>query len=225
VATQPGTAEHHGSATSQAEKSAEAEGSKAEESHEEAFLNSPTVHKIADLLHMKEPLVRDLLLLINFAILFFAIVIPLSKLMPKVFRKRTQNLRYHLDEARKASEEARRRMSAVEAKLAGLDREIASFRAQVEQESAEDEKRIKASIQEESARIVASAEQEISVAAQQAKRTLQSFAADLAIENAAKQLKLTPEADRALINDFIRQVGSDSAGNGNAAPAGKGGAK
>jgi F-type H+-transporting ATPase subunit b len=225
VATQPGTAGHHGDATSQAENSAEAEGSKAEESHEEAFLNSPTVHKIADLLHMKEPLVRDLLLLINFAIIFFAIVIPLSKLMPKVFRKRSQNLRYHLDEARKASEEARRRMSAVEAKLAGLDREVAAFRAQVEQESVEDEKRIKASIQEESARIVASAEQEIAIAAQQARRTLKSFAAELAIENAAKQLKLTPEADRSLINDFIRQVGNESAGNGTASTAGKGGAK
>ena len=210
---------------SAAENSAEAEGSHAEESHEEAFLNAPVTFKIANLLHMKQPVVRDLLLLINFAIIFFAIVIPLSKVMPKVFRKRTQNLRYHLDEARKASEEARRRMSAVEEKLAGLDREIAAFRAQVEQESTEDEKRIKASIQEESARIVATAEQEIAVAAQQARRTLRSFAADLAIENAAKQLKLTPEADRALINEFIRQVGNESAGNGTAATAGKGGAR
>jgi F-type H+-transporting ATPase subunit b len=217
------TAGHEGVANP--EKSEGAEGSKAEESHEEAFLNAPVIFKIADFLHMKEPVVRDLLLLINFAIIFFAIVIPLAKVMPKVFRKRAQNLSHELDVARQASEEARKRMSAVEAKLAGLDREIASFRAQVEQESLEDEKRIKASIQEESARIVASAEQEISVAAQHARRTLQNFAADLAIESAAKQLKLTPETDRALINEFIGQIADGEAGNGSSAGAGRGGAK
>jgi len=198
---------------------ATAETPKAEESQEEAFLNGPVVHKIADMLHMREPVVRNILLIINFAIIFFAIMIPLSRMAPKIFRKRTQTLRYNLDEARKASEEARKRMSAVEAKLAGLDREIASFRTQVEQESLEDEKRIKSSIKDESARIVASAEQEINVAAAHARHSLQVFAADLAIDNAAKQLKLTPETDRALISEFIGQIADDGA------VASKGGSK
>lgn len=201
------------------ENHATAEAKKSQEEQEEAFLNAPVVYKIADLLHIQEPTARNLLLLINFAIIFFAILIPLSRMMPKIFRKRSQNLRFHLEEARKASEEARQRMSAVEAKLAGLDRDIASFRTQVEQESLEDEKRIKASIQEESQRIVATAEQEINVAALHARRSLQSFAADLAIENAARQLKLSPETDRALISEFIEQVANDGA------VAGKGGAK
>ena len=195
------------------------EGKSSEEAQEEAFLNSPVVHKFADLLHISEPAARNLFLIINFAIIFFAVVIPLAKVMPKVFRKRTQNLRYHLDEARKAGEEARQRMNAVEAKLAGLDREIASFRAQVEQESQQDEKRIKASIKEETERIVSSAEQEINVAAAHARHNLQAFAADLAIANAAKQLQLTAETDRALINEFIGELSGQGAANG------KGGAK
>jgi F-type H+-transporting ATPase subunit b len=91
----------------------------------------------------------------------------------------------------------------VEAKLSKFDSEIAAIRAQVEAESKHDEQRIKASIQEESGRIVAAAEQEISVAAAQAKRGLRSFAAELAIEQAAKQLVLTPETDRALIAEFV----------------------
>lgn len=198
---------------------APADTKKSQEEQEEAFLNPPAVHKIANLLHIQEPTARVLLLLINFAIIFFAILIPLSRLMPKIFRKRTQSLRYNLDEARKASDEARKRMSAVEEKLAGLDREIAGFRTQVELELVEDEKRIKASLKEESERVVASAEQEINAAAAHARRSLRSFAADLAIESAAKQLKLTPETDRALINEFIGQVASDSAA------ASKGGAK
>ena len=116
--------------------------------------------------------------------------------------------------AREATADAQARLSAVEAKLAGLGEEIEKFRAQVEQESLEDEKRIKAALGEESARIVAAAEQEIDVAAAQARRGLRNFAADLAIEQAAKQLALTPETDRALIAEFVAGVAGDGRGQG-----------
>jgi F-type H+-transporting ATPase subunit b len=131
-----------------------------------------------------------------------------------VFRKRSQTLVHNLKTAREATEDANTRLSAVEAKLAGLDDEIKKFRAQVEQESLEDEARVKSSLAEESARIVQAAEQELSVAAAQARRGLRHFAADLAVEQAAKQLVLTPETDRALIAEFVGQVSSDVAGNG-----------
>ena len=78
----------------------------------------------------------------------------------------------------------------------------------MEQQIAQDEQRSKAALEEESARIVASAEQEIGVAAAQAKRSLRHFAADLAIEQAAKKLVLTPETDRALIAEFVSADGS-----------------
>jgi F-type H+-transporting ATPase subunit b len=94
----------------------------------------------------------------------------------------------------------------VEAKLASIGEEIGKFRAEVERESTQDEARIKATLEEESTRIVASAEQEIGVAAAQARRTLRHFAADLAIDQAAKQLVLTPETDRALIAEFVGDV-------------------
>jgi len=132
-----------------------------------------------------------------------AIVIPLVKIMPKALRKRSETLKQDLEAARKTTADANARLSAVEAKLSKFDSEIAAIRAQVEAESKHDEQRIKASIQEESGRIVAAAEQEISVAAAQAKRGLRSFAAELAIEQAAKQLVLTPETDRALIAEFV----------------------
>ena len=198
--------QHEGapSAAATPEKASEAKPS--QEEQEEAMLNAPIVHKIAGLLHISEPVARVGLLLFNFAIIFFVVAIPLTKMMPKVFRRRSQNISHNLDEARKASEEARKRMAAVEEKLAGLTGEVAAFRTQVEQESLADEKRIKASIEEERARIVASAEQEIAAAAAHARRSLKSFAADLAIETASRQLNLTPESDRALIGEFIGQV-------------------
>jgi F-type H+-transporting ATPase subunit b len=132
-----------------------------------------------------------------------------------VFHKRSQTLVHSLKTAREATADANARLSAVETKLAGLDNEIKKFRAQVEVESLEDEARIKATITEESARIVQAAEQELSVAAAQARRGLRHFAADLAIEQAARQLTLTPETDRALIAEFIGQVSSDGKGGKN----------
>ena len=108
------------------------------------------------------------------------------------------------------TEDANTRLSAVEAKLANLDEEIAKFAHRGGEQIAQDEKRSKAALEEESARIVASAEQEIGVAAAQAKRGLRHFAADLAIDQAAKQLVLTPETDRALIAEFVSETGRDA---------------
>jgi F-type H+-transporting ATPase subunit b len=53
------------------------------------------------------------------------------------------------------------------------------------------------------------------VAAAQAKRGLRHFAADLAIEQAARQLVLTPETDRELIAEFVGEANRTGiAGNG-----------
>jgi F-type H+-transporting ATPase subunit b len=172
------------------------------------------VRAVARILHLKLDITVDLLLGINFAIIFFAVAIPLTRAMPKIIRKRSQTLSRDLTSARQATAEAQARLSAVEAQLAGLGEEIKKLSAQVEQESVEDEKRIKASLGEESARIVAAAEQEINMAVTQAKRGLRSFAADLAIGQAEKQIALSAETDRALIAEFVAGVASDAAGKG-----------
>jgi F-type H+-transporting ATPase subunit b len=173
------------------------------------------------MLHMNLDTTVALLFGINFAIIFFAVAIPLTRAMPKIIRKRSETLSQDLTTARQATAEAQARLSAVEAQLSGLDEEIKKLSAQIERESVEDEKRIKASLGEESARIVAAAEQEINMAVTQAKRGLRNFAADLAIGQAEKQINLTPETDRALIAEFVAGVAGD--GQGKTGAAGKGG--
>jgi F-type H+-transporting ATPase subunit b len=180
----------------------------------DSFTHAPIVAKIGHLFGLSVDATANIFLMLNFAIIFFAIVIPLAKYMPKVLRGRKETLSQNLRTAREATEDAKSRLSAVEAKLAGLDEEIAKFRTQVEQDSLEDEKRIKASLAEESARIVTAAEQEIAAAAAQARRGLRTFAAELAIANAEKQLVLTPETDRALIGEFISQVSAGGPAKG-----------
>jgi len=187
---------------------------KSDDDGDAAFLHSPVVQSVARMLHLKLDTTVALLLGINFAIIFFAVAIPLKRTMPKILHKRSQTLSQDLTTARQATADAQARLSAVEAKLAGLGEEIKKLSAQVEQESVEEEKRIKAALVEESARIVTAAEQEIEVAMTQAKRGLRNFAADLAIGQAEKQISLTPETDRALIAEFVAGVAGDAAGKG-----------
>ena len=194
-------------ASAQTAEPAKAEGSEAKSSQEEQehgfLVNGAIVKAISGATGWSRETTATIFLWTNFAIIFFGVAIPLSKVLPKTFRKRKQSLSLSLDEARKATTDANARLSAVEAKLAGLDEEIARYRAQVEEESKSDEQRSKASMEEEKTRIVAAAEQELTSAAAQARRNLRSFAAELAIEQASRQLTLTPEADRALIAEFV----------------------
>jgi F-type H+-transporting ATPase subunit b len=144
--------------------------------------------------------------IVNFLIIALAIIVPLLRFLPKYLRGRKDKLAGDLARARKVTEEANARLSAVEAKLSKLDEEIQKFRTEVEAEAGHDQARISSSLAEESKRIVESAEQEIGVAAAQARRGLRSFAAGLAIDQAAKQLKLTAETDSALIAEFVSDM-------------------
>jgi len=175
-----------------------------EEKQNQAFLHEgPIVKWTAKTFNLSIEQSAVLYEVVNFLIIVLAIVVPLARFLPKYLRGRKQKLSDDLESARKVSADANARLSAVEAKLAKIDEEIRKFRSEVEAESQGDEARIKASLAEESARIVEAAEQEIGMAAAQARRGLRHFAADLAIDQAAKQLNLTPEIDRELIAEFV----------------------
>jgi F-type H+-transporting ATPase subunit b len=178
-----------------------------QEDQDRAFrLEGPIVKATSRALHISPESTARMFELINFAIIVLAIVIPLARFMPKFLRTRGEKVRTDIESARKVTEDANARLSAVEAKLASLGDEIQKFKTEVDEESKRDEARIKAALEEESARIVASAEQELSMAAAQARRELRHFAADLAVDQAARQLVLTPETDRALIAEFVGDV-------------------
>jgi len=179
---------------------------KSEQAEMDVYRHAPVVQTIARMIHLPLETTARLFELINFAIIALAILIPLIKYLPRVLHNRSRTLNQNLASARKMTEDANSRLSAVEAQMAKLDEEIAAIRARVEEESKQDEVRIKAAIEEESARIISASEQEITAAAAHAKRGIRHFAADLAIEQAARQLVLTAEADSALIAEFVRET-------------------
>ena len=191
-----------------------------DEKQNNAFrLEGPVVKWTANTLHLSTETTARGYEVINFLIIVLAIAVPLFRFLPRFLRGRAAKVKSDIESARKVTEDANARLSAVEAKLASLGAEIQKFRTEVEAESAGDEARIKASLEEESARIVVAAEQEIGQAAAQARRGLRTFAADLAIDQAAKSMVLTAETDRALIAEFV----GDVIGNGSGKASGKGG--
>ncbi len=215
----PETSAPHGDTTaaSTVKPKADEPGSVSEEEKQnQAFrLEGPVVKWTAEKLHISMEMSATIYEVLNFLIIGLAIVVPLARFLPKYLRRRREKLSIDLEEARKASEDAKARLSAVESKLARIDDEIQKFRSEVEAESKQDEARIKASLTEESKRVVEAAEQEIQQAAAQARRELRTFAADLAVDRAAKELVLTPENDRALIAEFVGDVlGRNSASGG-----------
>jgi len=205
AAQQPAASGSAAATTSADEDAATTPGD--EQKELDVFRHAPIVARIGQKMGLDVETTARIFEALNFIIIILAIVIPIARIVPRMLRDRSEALNRDIKTAREATADANSRLSAVEAQLAGLGAEIEKFRAQIEQESLADEKRIKATLEEESTRIVASAEQEIAQAGAQARRALRSFAADLAIDQAERQMVLTPETDRALIAEFIAGAG------------------
>jgi F-type H+-transporting ATPase subunit b len=168
----------------------------------EAFRHSNSVKAVARKLNLSTETTARIIEILNSAIIIGGIAWFVLRFVPKAFRKRNENLQKQLVEARVAATEANERLAVIEERLSKLGIEIDAIRENTERESAEDEKRIKQSLEAESQRIVTSAEQEITAAAAAAQRDLRKFAAQLAVDRARQQIQISLDDDRALIRAF-----------------------
>jgi F-type H+-transporting ATPase subunit b len=181
---------------------------------EEVYRHSASVQWIAQKLHVSTETAAQIFEDFNSGLLILAIVAVLLKKVPGILRRRTETLQKELVEARQATEDADKRLKAIEARLEHLDAEIEEFRQRSERESAEDQKRIHASIEAERDRIVHAAEQEIDAASAEAQRELKRYAAELAIAQARKNLHLSADMDKALIAEFGQALAHERNGGG-----------
>lgn len=179
-------------------------------SETDQYRMSAPVVKIGAMLGMKPETAANVFTIFNLVILFGAIGYGLMKVLPKAFRNRSTAIQKHLVDARTATEEATARLSSVEDRLAKLDDQIAAMRAQAEADAARDEQRILASVEDEKNKILAAAEADIQSATTLARREIQKYAAELAIEQAARKLVVTPETDRLLVENFAHKLGEGS---------------
>jgi F-type H+-transporting ATPase subunit b len=145
---------------------------------------------------------------INFAVIAAVFIWAGRKYLPGLLGARTAAIQKAMQEAQKASAEARHKLAEIEARLQKLDVEIGAMRDAAEKEGAAEEARIQAAAEEDARKIVASAEQEISAAAKAARRQLTAHAADLAVALAQKQIRIDAATDQALVRNFAGQLGS-----------------
>jgi F-type H+-transporting ATPase subunit b len=176
------------------------------------YRHSPMVQTLGKMMGMTTDQAATAFTVFNFAVLVIAVGYGLAKLLPKTFRSRNTVIQKHLVDARTATEEATARLNNVEARLSKLDDQIAGMRTQSEADSKRDEQRIKANIEEEKSKILVAAEQEIAAATSHAQRQIQQYAAELAIEHAARKLVVSAETDRLLVESFAHRLGGDKGG-------------
>jgi F-type H+-transporting ATPase subunit b len=195
-------------------ESASPEASKGEKEENDAYLHSPSVKAFGAKLGMSTEQAATVFQVLNFVILAVLLGWLLLKTLPGVFRSRNTTIQKDLVDARSATEEASARLNSVEERLSKLDGQIAAMRAQAESDSAGEEVRIKAVVEDEKKKILASAEQEIVTATAYAQRQIQQYAAELAIEQAARKLVVSAETDRLLVQDFARRLTGDDSKEG-----------
>jgi F-type H+-transporting ATPase subunit b len=198
-------------ASNEAESTEKKETAEKDENAE--FKESASVRFLARKLGMKPISAYWIAVILNFAVVAGAIFFLSRMHLPTMFRNRTESIRKAMDEAQKASAEARQRLSDIEARLGKLDTEIAGMRSAAEKDAAAEEERIRAAAEEDKKKIVESAEQEIAAAAKTAQRDLKAFAAELAVSLAQKRITVDDATDRALVKTFADRLGSGKDGH------------
>jgi len=146
---------------------------------------------------------------VNFLILGLFFWMLLKAKLPQMFRERTNTIQKALKEAQAASADASRRLSDIEARLAKIDSEVNQIKADAEREAIAEEERIKTAAEEDKHKVVGAAEAEIAAITRSARHELKSFAASLAVDMAAKKIKVDNNTDQALVREFVGHLGKD----------------
>lgn len=148
---------------------------------------------------------------LNFVIIAWLLVWGWMKFWPNLVRGRNERISHGLEEARRTSAEAQRRLGDIESRLAKLDTEIAGMKGRAEAEGKVEEERMKAASGEEKQRILKAAEQEIASASAQARRDLKAFAAEMAVDLAQARIAsgIDVNSDEQLVREFAQRLGKE----------------
>jgi F-type H+-transporting ATPase subunit b len=146
---------------------------------------------------------------LNFAIVFAGILYFAMKTAGPYFRGRSEEIFRRVAEGARAREAAERQRREIQAKLAGIDKEVAELRAEAKRGAEAEARRLRALARREAETIERAAEAEIAAARRSARLELKALAARLAIERAEALLEqeLTPEADETLFRTFVEELG------------------
>ncbi|WP_243382104.1 ATP synthase F0 subunit B [Geothrix alkalitolerans] len=151
--------------------------------------------------------------LLNFAIYAAALFFLLKGALSAMFKSRKEELETMLAQAEKDKAEGAAQMKEMEAKMAGLEGELAGILAKAETDAEAEKQRVLEAAKAEAAQILAQAQAEIGFQKRQAEQELRALVAELAVEGAAKRLEAKlagPDAAKA-IDRAIQQIGQQAA--------------
>lgn len=146
---------------------------------------------------------------VNFAILAGALVYLLKKPFGNYLDAKTEQIRSDVAAAASKREQAEAERKEAEARLAGLDEEIAEARAKGLAQAEDERRRILQAAENEAVRLAEHAKKEIEAELELARRKLTARAAELSIEMARKKLgEQIGDADRrALFEKGLEKLG------------------
>jgi F-type H+-transporting ATPase subunit b len=152
---------------------------------------------------------------VNFGILAGLIGYGIAKGAGPFFRARTEQIQKALVEAKMIREDAERRASEIDRRMANLGADIESLRTESRKEMAAESDRLKAETERIVAKIEAHAHQEIQSAAKLAAKDLRRHAAELALQLAERkiQARMTPKTQERLVDDFVSQLRAPASDN------------
>lgn len=144
---------------------------------------------------------------LNFAIIFGLIVYGLRKAGP-YFRSRSEEISRRIAEGTRAREAAEKQRRQAQAKLAGIENEVAELRVEAKRGSEAEAERLRALAKREAETIERAAQAEIAAAERAARLELKTLAARMAVERAEAVLRqeLTPSAEATLFRTFVAEV-------------------
>lgn len=144
---------------------------------------------------------------LNFAIIVLVIGYFFWKSGP-YFHGHAEEISRKIAEGARAREAAERQQREAEAKLAGIDREIARIREEAKRGTEGETERLRALARQEAETIERAAHAEIAAARRNARLELKALAGRLAAERAEAMLRdeITPEAEAGLFRGFIEEL-------------------
>ena len=144
---------------------------------------------------------------LNFAIILAIVIYALRKALP-YFRGHAEEISAKIAEGTRAREAAEADRREAQAKLAGIDTEVAALRADAKRGAQAESDRLRAQAKAEAEAIERSAQAEIAAAERAARLELKALAARIAVERAEAVLRaeLTPATESALFRNFIVEL-------------------
>ncbi|MEO8050768.1 MAG: ATP synthase F0 subunit B [Acidobacteriota bacterium] len=148
----------------------------------------------------------------NFIILVVGLGYLMAKMLPPMFKSRTEEIQKGIAEARAIKQDADRRAAEVDARTAALGAEIERFRVEMKAEMQQEGERIRQETAGQIARLEHQAQQEIEMAGKIASRELKNYAAKLSLDLAEQRVRerLNPKTEQELVDAFIQDLERES---------------